>query len=41
MVMLQAVSIFTKPIPWTAEEMHKIMTDIATTSLRIMGLIDK
>src|SRR3989344_4996920 len=40
-IMLQAVSIYTKAMPWTAEEMHKIMIDIAKTSLRIMGLIDK
>jgi len=38
-VMLQAVSIYTKPMPWRAEEMHKIMIDTARTSLRIMGLI--
>jgi len=40
-MMLQAVSIYTKAMPWTAEEMHKIMIDIAKSSLRIMGLIDK
>lgn len=40
-LMLQAVSIYTKAMPWTAEEMHKIMIDIAKSSLRIMGLIDK
>ncbi|MFH1183025.1 MAG: EcoRI family type II restriction endonuclease [Candidatus Moraniibacteriota bacterium] len=40
-IMLQAVSIYTKATPWTAEEMHRIMIDIAKSSLRIMGLIDK
>lgn len=40
-IMLQAVSIYTKAIPWTAKEMHKVMVDIATTSLRIIGLINK
>src|SRR3989339_1397914 len=40
-IMLQAVSIYTKALPWTAEEMHRIMIDIAKSSLRIMGLIDK
>ena len=40
-IMLQAVSIYTKAMPWTAEEMHRIMIDIAKSSLRIMGLIDK
>jgi type II restriction enzyme len=38
-IMLQAVSIFTKPIPWTTEEMHKIALDIAKTSLKIIGLL--
>ena len=40
-IMLQAVSIYTKAMPWTAEEIHRIMIDIAKSSLRIMGLIDK
>lgn len=40
-IMLQAVSIHTKAMPWTEEEMHKIMIDIAKSSLRIIGLIDK
>lgn len=40
-IMLQAASIYTKPIPWTAEEMNKIMIDIAKSSLRIMRLVDK
>src|SRR3989304_7258126 len=39
-IMLQAVSIYTKAMPWTAEEMHRIMIDIAKSSLRIIGLID-
>jgi len=39
-VMLQAVSIFTKPTPWTVEEMIPIMIDVAETSLRILGLND-
>ncbi len=40
-IMLQAVSIYTKAIPWTVEEMHRIMINITKTSLSIMGLIDK
>jgi len=28
-------------MPWTAEEIHRIMIDIAKSSLRIMRLIDK
>ena len=40
-IMLQAVSIYTKAMPWTAEEIHRIMIDIAKSSLRIMRLIDK
>lgn len=39
-VMLQAVSIFTKPTEWTIEEMLPIMIDVAKTSLRIIGLIE-
>ena len=37
-VMLQSVSIFTKPTSWTAEEMIPIMIDVAETSLRVLGL---
>jgi len=40
-IMLQAVSIYTKAMPWMAEEMHKIMIDIAKTSLRILNLINE
>jgi type II restriction enzyme len=40
-VMLQAVSIFTKPTEWTIEEMLPIMMDVSQTSLRIIGLIKK
>jgi len=39
-VMLQAVSIYTKPTEWTVEEMLPIMKDVATTSLRILGLTE-
>jgi type II restriction enzyme len=39
-VMLQAVSIYTKPTEWTIEEMLPIMTDVSTTSLRILGLTE-
>lgn len=39
-VMLQAVSIYTKPTEWTIEEMLPIMVDVSKTSLRVMGLID-
>jgi len=39
-VMLQAVSIFTKPTEWSIEEMIPIMRDVARTSLRIIGLIE-
>ncbi len=38
-VMLQAVSIYTKPTAWTIEEMLPIMMAISTTSLRIIDLI--
>lgn len=38
MIMLQAVSIFTKPREWTSDEMLPIMVDIANTSLRVLGL---
>jgi type II restriction enzyme len=37
-VMLQAVSIYTKPTEWTIEEMLPIMLDVSITSLRILGL---
>ncbi|MCL1820513.1 MAG: restriction endonuclease [Oscillospiraceae bacterium] len=36
-VMLQAVSIYTKPTEWTIEEMLPIMMDVSLTSLRIIG----
>ena len=39
-VMLQAVSIYTKPTEWTIEEMLPIMMDVSTTSLRILGLTE-
>lgn len=38
-VMLQAVSIYTKPTEWTLDEMLPIMLDVSKTSLRILGLI--
>ena len=38
-VMLQAVSIFTKPTEWTVEEMLPIMMDISVTSLKVIGLV--
>ena len=38
-VMLQAVSIYTKPTEWTIEEMLPIMMEVSTTSLTILGLI--
>ena len=38
-VMLQAVSIFTKPTEWTIDEMLPIMLDVSKTSLRIIGAI--
>lgn len=37
-VMLQAVSIFTKATHWMVEEMLPIMIDVATTSLRVLEL---
>jgi type II restriction enzyme len=37
-VMLQAVSIYTKPTEWTIEEMLPIMMDVSITSLRIIGV---
>jgi type II restriction enzyme len=39
-VMLQAVSIYTKPTEWTIQEMLPIMMDISKTSLRILGLTE-
>lgn len=39
-VMLQAVSIYTKPTVWTIEEMMPIMIAISHTSLKILGLIE-
>lgn len=41
MIMLQAVSIYTKAKPWTPEEMRHIMIDVARTSLRIIGFPQK
>lgn len=38
-VMLQAVSIYTKPTEWTIEEMLPIMMEVSTTSLTILGLV--
>ena len=38
-VMLQAVSIYTKPTEWTVEEMLPIMLDISRTSLSILGFM--
>ena len=37
-VMLQAVSIFTKPTEWTVEEMLPIMMDVSRTSLKIINV---
>ncbi|MCL2071347.1 MAG: restriction endonuclease [Oscillospiraceae bacterium] len=37
-VMLQAVSIYTKPTEWTVEEMLPIMMEVSRTSLKIIGL---
>lgn len=37
-VMLQAVSIYTKPTEWTIDEMLPIMMDVSKTSLRVLGL---
>ncbi len=39
-VMLQAVSIYTKPTEWTIEEMLPIMLDVSKTSLRILGVTE-
>lgn len=38
-VMLQAVSIYTKPKEWTSDEMLPIMMDVARTSLHVIGMI--
>lgn len=40
-VMLQAVSIYTKPTEWTIEEMFPIMMDISKTSLKIIGVTEQ
>lgn len=39
-IMLQAVSIYTKPTEWSIEEMLPIMMDVSITSLRILGLTE-
>lgn len=39
-IMLQAVSIFTKPTEWSIDEIKKIMKDISYTSLKIIGLLN-
>lgn len=39
-VMLQTVSIFAKPTPWSAKEMFSIMMSIARTSLRVLSKSD-
>jgi len=39
LVMLQAVSIYTKPTGWTVKEMLPIMMDVSRTSLKIIGVI--
>ena len=39
-VMLQAVSIYTKPTEWFIEEMFPIMMEVSMTSLRIIGVIE-
>ena len=38
-IMLQATSIYTKPLPWNVREMHKIMFEIAKTSLKVMKMV--
>jgi type II restriction enzyme len=38
-IMLQAVSIYTKPTEWTIEEMLPIMMEVSKTSLRIIGVM--
>lgn len=37
-VMLQAVSIYTKPTEWTIDEMLPIMMDVSSSSLKIIGI---
>ena len=39
-VMLQAVSIYTKPTEWTIEEMLPIMMEVSKTSLKIIGVTE-
>lgn len=39
-VMLQAVSIFTKPTEWTIDEMLPIMIEVSITSLKIIGVTE-
>ncbi|GHT18299.1 hypothetical protein FACS189429_4570 [Bacteroidia bacterium] len=39
-VMLQSVSIYTKPTEWTIEEMLPIMLDVSLTSLKIIGVTE-
>jgi hypothetical protein len=39
-VMLQAVSIYTKPTEWTIEEMLPIMIDVSKISLKILRLTE-
>lgn len=41
MVMLQAVSIYTSAKAWEIKDMLQIMINIATTSLRVLGLLNK
>jgi len=38
-VMLQAVSIYTKPTEWKSEEILPIMSEVSHTSLKIIGVI--
>jgi type II restriction enzyme len=37
-VMLQAISIYTKPTEWTIAEMLPIMMEVSRTSLKIIGV---
>ncbi len=39
-VMLQAVSIYTKPTEWTIDEMLPIMIAVSITSLKIIGMTE-
>ncbi|MDR1198290.1 MAG: restriction endonuclease [Prevotellaceae bacterium] len=39
-VMLQAVSIYTKPTEWTIDEMLPIMMEVSRTSLKIIGVTE-